>query len=60
MKIIKVISENKKTRKVMIPDERSWGKRMTWQEPMYKAKIGYAMCIVEEDGVQKTRHMVKL
>ena len=52
MKIIKIISANKKTKRryhqgAIAPDG-------------YKSKIGYAEAIVEEDGKLKTKHMVKI
>lgn len=46
MKIIKIISENKKTKKNAIGG--------------YKAKIGYAEAIVEENEKLVTRHGVRV
>lgn len=52
MKIVQIISENKKNKRV-IQNRQQVGK-------LYKAKKGYAEAIVEENGILKTRHMVKL
>lgn len=52
MKIIKIISANKKNK-----HSTCNGKIIDKQ---YKSKIGHAMCIVEENGEIKTRHMVAI
>lgn len=52
MKIVQIISANNKTKRV-IQNRQAVGN-------LYKAKIGYAEAIVEENGVLKTRHMVKI
>lgn len=52
MKIVQIISANNKTKRV-IQNRQAVGN-------LYKAKRGYAEAIVEENGVLKTRHMVKI
>lgn len=63
MNIIQVVSENKVTKKVMQDSSDQFGRksrRPEWVGGLYKSKIGHAMCIVEENGVRKTKHMVKI
>lgn len=52
MKIVQIISANNKNKRV-IQNRQAVGN-------LYKAKRGYAEAIVEENGVLKTRHMVKI
>lgn len=50
--IVQIVSENKTTRKQEKVGEH--------QRQLFKAKIGYAEAIVEENGKRVTRHMVSL
>lgn len=52
MKVIKVISENKKTKRRYPNGSKT--------ADGFQAKIGYAEVIVEENGKLRTRHMVEV
>ncbi len=50
--IILIVSENKTTKKRERVSEH--------QRQLFKAKVGYAEAIVEENGKRVTRHMISL
>jgi hypothetical protein len=52
MKIVRIISENKKTKRRVVGTQ--------YQQQLYQSKIGYAEAIVLVKGKLKTAHMISL